>query len=77
METGPECPQKAQEYLAAGIQVIGVYRERRDVCLGSRPQGFQKVCFWAFLSRIWLCSFFPGIFGRGTSVKARLFILVK
>ena len=38
------------------------FRGRRDACLGSTPQGFQRVCFCAFLSRIWLCSFFPGIF---------------
>lgn len=38
LETGPDCPPRAQEYLvAAGSQATDVYRGRRDVCLGSRP----------------------------------------
>lgn len=33
LETGPECPPRAQEYLvAAGSQATDVYRGRRDVC---------------------------------------------
>lgn len=48
MEMGPECAPRAQKYLAAaGSQDIDVYRGRRDVCLGCRPQGFQK-----FVSRL-------------------------